>query len=1037
MSKFFIERPVFATVLALLITLAGIIAIFSLPLEQYPNLTPPTVSVSADYPGADPEVLSTTVAAPLEEQINGVENMLYMNSVSDSYGNMGLVVYFNVGADPDMATVNVNNLVQEAARTLPAEVQQYGVTVRKRSPEILQILSLTSPDNMYDTTYIANYALVNVVDALKRVEGVGDAQVMGANNYSMRIWLRPDAMASYKISPADVAAAVGAQNKQRAVGISGAPPVSGEVKKSFTLKAPGRLETEEEFKNIILRSNPDGSALFLKDIADVELGAQTYSFYSATNKIPSVPIAIFLDPGSNAVTTANGVNAAMAEMSKTFPQGIKYDIAYDTTTFITESIREVVFSLIIAMVLVFAVVYLFLQNFRATLIPCIAVPVSIIGAFAGMYALGFSINTLTLFGLVLAIGMVVDDAIVVIENVSRIMETEHLSPKEASIKAMDEVQGALIAIVCVLCSVFIPVSFMGGFTGVLYRQFAITIAVSVVISGFVALTLTPALCALLLKADAKKPKGLFQKFNGAFSGLTEKYGAGAAYFVRRLSAAVICMVLIFVLCAVMYKVIPGGFIPSEDQGAIMVSANLDPASSLDASSAVADTLEDIIMASPAVDFAMAFTGRDMLNNAQRSNAVSAYVRLKPWNKRKGAAHSADAMVAYIQKEAAQKIPGAVVMAFNPPAIMGLSTTGGLESYIQNRGSGTSADLEAQTRAFIEAASKDPAIAMVNTTFSNSVAQYNIKVDNERALAAGVSLDDLYMTMQAMFGSYYINDFTKYERSFKVMMQAREDFRRYPEQLGAVFVKNSSGGMVPVGELITLTPILGTDAVERYNVFPSAKIIAAPAAGVSSASAMTTLENIALKTLGPDFALAWTGTAYQEQSARGDSFKVLALGILVVFFILCALYEKWSLPFAVLLAVPFAVFGALIGTWARGLDSGIYFQIALVALVGLSAKNAILIVEFAEQQRKAGKPLLDAVMQAARLRFRPIIMTSLAFILGSLPLAISTGAGANSRHALGTAVVAGMLGATLIAPILVPLFFFLISGGYKKVKGENQ
>ncbi|MCL2888338.1 MAG: multidrug efflux RND transporter permease subunit [Elusimicrobia bacterium] len=1036
-SKIFINRPILAAVIALLIVLAGVLSMFSLPVEQYPNLVPPTVLVRTAYLGADPEVLSSTVAAPLEEQVNGVEKMLYMNSASDSYGNMNLTVYFQVGSDPDLDTINVNNLVQQALPSLPQDVQRYGVSVIKKSTEILQIFSIVSPDNVYDTTYMANYALVNIVDALKRIDGVGDVQVLSANNYSIRIWIKPDKLAQYKLTPADVIAAVSAQNQQRAAGIIGEAPEPDSVVKSYVIKAPGRLETPAEFEQIILRAMPDGSSLFLKDVADIELGSQTYSFRGVTNKEPAVPVAVYLTPGANAVATADRVLAAMNDLSSRFPSGMSYVISYDTTPFVKESIKEVIKTILTAVILVFIVVYIFLQDFRATLIPCIAVPVSIIGAFAGMSLLGFSINTLTLFGLVLAIGMVVDDAIVVIENVERIMREEKLDAKEATIKAMEQVQMALIAIVCVLCSVFIPVSFMGGFTGILYKQFAITIVVSVVISGFVALTLTPALCALLLKNDGREPKGLFAAFNKFFKSTTKKYSSGVAFFIKNIPAAAVSMLIILVLSFALLKNIPTGLLPSEDRGVALLSVTMDPATALANSAKISDSLEELVLKHPAAAFALVFTGTNILNGTQTPSAAAAYVRLKPWNERKGKAMSVDAFISDIQKEAFMKIPGAAVFAFNLPPINGMSTTGGLEAYIQNRGDQGGAELAAQTQKFINAVKERPEIASIITTFSNIVPQYDMSVNIIKALSKGVSLDDLYTALQSTFGTYYINDFTKYNRNFKVMMQSRGDYRKYPEQINNIYVHSGEGQMMPLSELVTLKPVLGSEAIERFNVFPAAKIIATPARGVSAGTAIKILEDTAAKTLGSDFTLAWTGTAYQEKAISGSSAGILLLGIFVVFLILCALYEKWGLPFAVILAIPFGIFGALSGTWARGLENDIYFQIALVTLIGLSAKNAILIVEFAQQLREKGAGIFDAAMQAARLRFRPIIMTSLAFIFGTLPLALSSGAGAASRHSIGTAVVFGMTGATIIAPLLVPLFFFIISGGLKKKTEETR
>lgn len=1028
-SKFFINRPIFATVISLLILLAGIVSITSLSIEQYPDLTPPTVQVSAKYPGASPEVIANTVAAPLEQQINGVEDMLYMNSTSSSNGDMNITVSFKVGTDPDQAMINVNNRVQGATSSLPEDVRRYGVTVNKKSSAILQLIALYSPTGNTDTTTIGNYALINIIDDLKRIEGVGDAQVMSANDYSIRIWIKPDVLAQKGMAVSEVVSAVQAQNAQRAAGKIGQPPLTEIVDRTYTIVAPGRFQTPQEFEEIILRANEDGTSLRLKDVATVELGSQTYEFNGSYNGKPAVPIGIFLSPGANAVATAKEVDAHIAELAKNFPADLDmdYKIAYDTTLFVKASIEEVIHTLIEAMVLVFLVVYLFLKDWRATLIPCLAVPVSIVGAFAGMLLFGFSINTLTLFGLVLAIGMVVDDAIVVIENVERIMHEDNLPVKEATIKAMEEVSGPVVAIVLVLCSVFVPVAFMGGLTGVMYQQFAITIAVSVVISGLVALTLTPALCALLLKKQEQPTHGFFYKFDQWFEKLTGKYTGAVSFFIRRVPVS--CLILVLVLAGTfgLFKIVPGSLLPDEDQGIIMAVAQLDPSASLSSSSEVAAKLEKVILAQPAVDQELTFSGYSMLSSTQQSNTISSFVALKPWDERKKKGLSATDVVASVYKASLAQIPEAVVMPFNPPPIMGMSTTGGLEGYIQNRGSGGSAELEGQVNSFLAELRKRPEVSSASTTFSAMVPQYKLTVDEIKAQSMGVSLGDLYATLQGTFGTTYVNDFTYASRSFKVMMQAQGDYRAHPEQIAGIYVRSKSGAMVPLSTLVTLTPTLGTDMVERFNVFPAAKFIANPAPGYSSGDTIRAVEETAKKVLHQNFTLAWTGTTYQEKIAGSSSTSALLLGMLVVFLILAAQYEKWSLPVAVLLAVPFALFGALLGTWMRGLSNDIYFQIALVALVGLAAKNAILIVEFAVLLKEQGIDAAKAAVQAAELRFRPIVMTSLAFILGCVPLAISTGAGAASRHSIGTAVVFGMLVATGVAPLFIPLFFCWFCG----------
>lgn len=1029
-SKFFINRPIFSTVISLLILLAGIISITQLPIEQYPDLTPPSVQVSAQYPGASPEVIADTVAAPIEQQVNGVEDMLYMNSTSSANGDMNLMVYFEVGTDPDQAMINVNNRVQAATTTLPEDVRRYGVTVQKRSSAILQLITMFSPSGVYDTTYIGNYALVNVVDDLKRINGVGDAQVMSANDYSIRIWLKPDVMSQLGVSVSDVMAAVQAQNTQRAAGKIGQPPLLHSVDRMYSIIAPGRLQEPEEFEEIILRANPDGTSLRLKDVARVELGSQTYEFSGKYNNQPAVPIGVFLSPGANAVATAEAVKKRMEELSQNFPGGIEYKVAYDTTLFVNASIEEVIHTLIEAMILVFLVMYLFLHDWRATLIPCLAVPVSIVGAFAGMLLLGFSINTLTLFGLVLAIGIVVDDAIVVIENVERIMHDEHLPVKEATIKAMDEVTGPVVAIVLVLCSVFVPVAFMGGFTGVMYQQFAITIAVSVVISGLVALTLTPALCALLLKDMKPRTSGFFFKFDQWFAKVTNTYTGWAGFFIRRIPAAVLALLLIWGGAVGLFKIVPSSLLPDEDQGMLIVATMLDPATSLSTSQKVAQQLEEIILEQPAVKEELTFAGYDILSSTMKSSSIASFISLIPWKERKTQELSSFGVVSAIGKLGAG-ITGALVMPFNPPPIMGMSTTGGLEGYVQNRSGQGSDALEAKVNEFITAAQKRPELTGVSTTFSSATPQYKLTVDEIKAMAMNVSLSELYTTIQGTFGTAYVNDFTKYSRSFRVMVQADGDYRARPEQLGDIYVRSNTGAMVPLSAFIMLTPILGPDMVERFNAFPAAKVMATPADGYSSGQAIAAMEQVARETLGEEFTLSWTGTTYQETISGSSSAIALMLGILVVFLILAAQYERWGLPFAVILAVPFGMFGALLGTYMRGLSNDIYFQIALVALVGLAAKNAILLVEFAVLVKEQGATAYEAALQSVKLRFRPIVMTSLAFILGCVPLAVSSGAGAASRHSIGTAVVFGMLAATAIAPLFIPLFFYLISGGWKE------
>ena len=1038
-SKFFIDRPIFAMVISILILLVGTISIINLPIAQYPELTPPTVDVTATYPGASAEVISETVAAPLEQQINGVENMLYMQSMSTSNGDMTLTVSFKVGADSDKALIDVNNKVQVAQSSLPEDVRRYGITVAKKSTSILKLFSIFSPDKTLDTTYLGNYALVNILDDLKRIEGVGDASVLTANDYSIRIWLKPDIMSKLAITPQEVMAAVSEQNAQRAAGKVGQFPAPKGIERSFSIVAPGRLKTPEEFEQIILRANSDGSTLRLIDVADVELGSQTYDLSASNNSLPAVPIAIYLSPGANAVKVSKAVDAKMEEASKHFPQGMDYSIPYDTTKVITASIEEVVHTLFEAMILVFLVVFVFLKNWRTTLIPCLAVPVSIVGAFAGMLALGFSINTLTLFGVVLAIGIVVDDAIVVIENVERIMEEENIDVRSATIKAMSEVTGPVIAIVLVLCSVFVPVAFMGGFTGIMYQQFAITIAVSVILSGLVALTLTPAFCVMFLGKKQKTGKldFFFNMFDKMFASVTDFYVDKVKLLLSKKTISFVILICILLVTVYLFKIVPSSLVPDEDQGIVMGVLMLDQSGSLNKTIAAASKAEEIFLKHSSVVQELSFAGYDMLSSTSKNNVAAFFLSLKDWKERSSKKDSAFAIIEQLSQELSSSIAEGYSIMFNPPAIMGMSTTGGIEGFIQNKGDGTSKDLEAKVEEFVIEASKRKEIVGTYSTFNASTPQLKMDVDEVKAKSMGVSLDNLYATIQGTFGTAYINDFNKFGRSFKVMMQAKGDFRSQASDISKIYVKSSNGDMISLQAFVTLSETTGTDTVERFNIFPSARIMTNPAQGYSTGQAIKAIEETADKILGPDYSFAWTGTAFQEKLVSSSSSTALLLGLLLVFLILSAQYEKWSLPFAVICAVPFAICGALVGIYFRGLSNDIYFQIALITLVGLSAKNAILIVEFAVLLRQQGKSLIEAAVTASKMRFRPVVMTSLAFILGCVPLAVSSGAGAASRHSIGTAVVVGMLFSTVFVPLFIPLFFVLISKISEKIDSKHK
>lgn len=1023
--SFFINRPVFASVISIVIVLAGFMCIRILPIAQYPDLLPPQVVVSAQYPGASAETVAQTVAVPLEQQINGVEDMIYMQSTSNASGTLQLTVTFALGTDPDQATINVNNRVQRALTTLPQEVQRLGVVADKRSSSILGMVSMQSTSSAYDRTYVGNYALLNVVDDLKRIQGVGDAQVLGNIDYAMRIWLRPDKLAQYNLTPTDVISAVNEQNAQYPVGRIGEQP---DIHGAFTYSATtqGRLVTADEFGNIILRSDDTGASLRLKDVARIELGTQQYFVESKLNGNPMVPILVFLQPGANALATMDAVKKRMAELKVAFPAGIEYSVPYDTTKFIQVSVEEVIHTFIEAILLVIVVVFIFLQNWRATLIPIIAVPISIIGTFAGMYVLGFSINMLTLFGLVLAIGIVVDDAIVVLENVERLMEEEKLSPHDAAVKSMSEVTGPVIAIVLVLCAVFIPVSFMGGMAGVMYQQFAVTIAMSVVISGTVALTLTPALCAILLKPSHKEPIAPFRMFNKFFEKVTDAYVAGVQFFVHKVWAGLLVFVLVCASAFYMFEKVPGSLVPDEDQGYILAVSILPSASSLERTSGVIDKASKIMQANPAIADVAEIAGYDLLSGGLKTSSGAMFIMFKDWKER---TNPADDTRVFAPKVVgmASGIKDGVTIAFNPPPIIGLSTTGGFEMYLQDRSGGSIDDLYSMTMKLVNAANQRPELQGVRTTFDPNVPKYDFQVDRTKARAMDVPINTIYDALSATFGNIYINDFTLYGRNYQVKIQSEGEFRKSADDIKQVFVRSDSGKMIPLNALVTTKRITGSDQLERFNAFFATKIMGSPADGFTSGQSISVMTEVAKQVLPNTYQIAWTGSAYQEVVAGGAGSTAMIFGVIMVFLILAAQYEKWSLPLAVVTAVPFAIAGALAFTWIRGLTNDVYFQIGLVTLVGLAAKNAILIVEFAVIERESGKSAIDAAISAARLRFRPIVMTSLAFILGVVPLATSTGAGSASRHSIGTGVIGGMLAATCIATFFIPMFYRLFGG----------
>jgi HAE1 family hydrophobic/amphiphilic exporter-1/multidrug efflux pump len=1021
-SRFFIDRPIFAAVLSIFIVLAGLAAMRTLPIAQYPEIAPPVVTVQAVYPGASAEVIEQTVAAPIENAITGVEKMIYMSSTSGSNGIVQIEVTFDIGTNADQATVDVNNRVKQAEARLPEEVRRQGVTVVKGSSAFLQVLAFYSPEGRYDNLAISNFVTLNVLDQLKRVPGTTNVQIFGAKDYAMRIWVKPDRLTQLRLTPTDLIRALNEQNAQFAAGKIGQSPSGAAQELVYTITTKGRLADVGEFENIIIRANADGSALRLKDVARVELASKDYEFVGRINGKEATLVGVFLLPGANALEVADNVVRTVNEIRPRFPQGMTYSVPYDTTRFVKVSIREVVITLLEAMTLVVLVVYLFLQNWRATLIPIAAVPVSLIGTFAGLYALGYSINTLTLFGMVLAIGIVVDDAIVVLENIERIMHEEHLPARDAAIKAMREVSGPVIAIVLVLCSVFVPIAFLGGLAGELYRQFAVTIAIAVVISGVVALTLTPSLCVLILRREHKAPGGFFNLFNRGFEKTTRGYTNGVGFMIRRAGIGVILFGGMVAAAAFLWRITPGSLVPDEDQGFYISAVILPDGATLERTDKVVGEVLEAIRSNPANEDVVAFTGFDFLGGYFRNNAATIFVTQKPWDQRK--ATTKDVVGDLFMKTAG--IKEGLVLAFGPPPIFGLGTAGGFELYLQNRGEGGPQRMAQVMGQFMQRAAQDRSFAFVQTLWRPATPQLYVDVDRDKAKALGVPLQELYGALAATLGNYYVNDFNKYGRTWQVLMSAEPQYRKSPDDVGDLFVRSEKGEMIPLRSLATVRYASGPDSLTRFNNLPAVKLFGQAAPGVSSGQAIERAEQLAAEVLPPDFSYDWGGASYQEKKSGGTSVLALGLAVIMVFLILAAQYERWSLPLSVLLALPFGTFGALAAVWLRGYTNDVYFQIGLVTLLGLAAKNAILIVQFAELKEREGLSPAAAALEAARLRFRPILMTSLAFIFGVLPLALSSGAGAGARRSVGTGVMGGMIAATFLAIFFVPMFFKLLA-----------
>lgn len=1024
-SSYFIKNPVFTSVISIIIFLTGLLSIYNLPIEQYPQVSPPQIIVSTVYPGASAQTIAQTVVAPLEESLNGVKNMIYMESVTSDDGSASINIYFEVGTDTQEAKVNVNNKVQTVLSTLPPIVQSQGLSVEERSASILKVYSLISPDNSKDSLFLSNYAKNNIVDELKRVKGVGSVAIFGEKEYAMRVWLDPDKLFNYNLTSAEVIARIKDQNEQYAAGKFAQEPTASKQMFTYILQTPDRFENADQFSNIILKADATGRNVLLKDVAKVELGSASYSSKALYNGQNAIPFGIFLQSGANALDTAAAIQVKIDEAEKNFPSGVEYKVPYETLSFIEVSIQEVVNTFIEAMLLVMLIIYIFLQNWRATLIPILAVPISIVGAFAGMYALGYSINLLTLFGLVLAIGIVVDDAIVVIENVEKHM-SDGMNPKDATMKAMQEVSGALIAIVLVLCAVFVPVAFLGGLSGVMYKQFAVTIAISVVISGIVALTLTPALCSLLLKPNHGEPIFIFRWFNQMFDSLSHGYSK-IVRFVIRLSVVflVIYAGIVFVTYSEFGKM-NTELVPTEDQGNVFILSYNPPGSSLTRTEKLADEIYQTVSKNPNVEQMMQIPGLDLGTFTRRSSAMVTFVDMKDWSERTAPDQQTPALAKQFTGQLMQTTTEGFSFGVVPSPIPGMSMTGGFDMYVQAINSTDILELNKYVTQIVKKANENPKLVGVRSALNINTPKYKMNVDYEKAFSKGVSTNDIFTALNATLANKYVNDFTYNGKNYNVVVESLQKFREDPSGLDKVFVRGSDNELLPITSFVTITKTTGTDVITRMNMFQSAKISGSPAPGVSSSEALEVIEEISKEILpANDYSIAWTGTAYQEKTLASNSSIAFIAGIIFLFLILCALYERWFLPITIILAVPFAILGSIEATVWRGLSNDIYFQVGLLVLIGLSAKNAILIVEFALHKRKEGMKLVDAAVEAAKLRLRPIVMTSLAFTIGVVPLAISQGAGAASRHSIGTGVIGGMLAATFIAIIFIPMFYYVV------------